>query len=831
MLLIEYKTLNNYLCKKIKHSPMKKIILFLSILTSITINSQVVVKGVAPTSIAGVNYNFEWADPAGGDWSSPDFNLPNTFVQDSLALVVDNSHEGDNPAYAIAHPLANEGCLTKDGEQYVQPSLEGKIAVVWRGSCQFGLKAALAENNGAVGIIIINHSGDPVGMAGGDSGTVIDIPVVMISTMDGQNLLSLMEGTSEPGDPSLVSVSPASAVAGQNLNVTITGENTNFDQNNGTSLSFTFEQGSSSVNSFEIINNTTILANITVPANAEEGLYDITTENASGEALTLTESFSVISSSTPASIVSISPSSASSGETLNVTITGENTNFDQASGTLVSFSFEQASSTIVNSYTIVDDLTLKANITVPENVSEGTYDISTNNSVDGILDLLDGFTVSNNTQVSNAVEMFMGNKQNSTSNDIGSSRDVANGPRYGSMPILMANNGYTFDLGLTVTNFGSDDNVPVLTQSVTGPSGDIYSDVLNLGVLSTGSTVDTLYQTYSGAEFEIGEYIIDYNLSIENETDQDPTDNLISTSFNVTENVLSLARTDESTGELISNSFPRSADVNSDYQTCIRLQDTYPYDSNSVISGLHFAIEKADSAVGSEYIEMKIFEWNDPFTSINGAWENVTFNDLDIVRQQDYICPNDSLNGKMVYVPFNVDDDTEDSNFWNSDLFDAPIHITPGQRYLVCLLTFNPDVAFGYDNAISYNSNFAYYDQPITALSIDGTWYSGWNGNDAPSIGIEFANIPLGISENKNIQGLLYPNPTNSEFKLNLSNVKGAATISVLDVSGKIVKQFNNRNIQQRSTYSISELNNGHYVVCVRLENGKTRNFNMVINK
>jgi hypothetical protein len=501
-----------------------------------------------------------------------------------------------------------------------------------------------------------------------------------------------------------------------------------------------------------------------------------------------------------------------------VTITGENTNFDQASGTLVSFSFEQASSSIVNSYTIVDDLTLKANITVPVNISEGTYDVSINNSADGILDLLDGFIISNNNQVSNAVEMFMGNKQNSTSNDIGSSRDVANGPKYGSIPVDMANNGYTFDLGLTVTNFGADDNVPVLTQSVTGPSGDIYSDVLNLGVVSTGSAVDTLYQTYSGAEFEIGEYIIDYNLSIENETDQDPTDNLISTSFNVTENVLSLARTDESTGNLVVNSYPRNAET--DYTSCIRLQDSYPFE-NTAIEGVHLSIEKADSSVGSEYIQVQIFEWNDPFTSLNGDWANVTFNDLGLVKEQDYICPDDSLNGSMVYVPFTNEDAT----------VNEPLRIENEQRYLVCVQTLNPDLGFGYDNAISYNSNFAYYDQPITALNIDGTWYSGWNGNDAPSFGLQINEDVTGIVEKNYIDGLLYPNPTNDEFKLNLSNVEGAATVSVLDISGKIVKQFNNRNIHKKSSYSIRELNNGHYVVCVRLENGKMKNFNMVINK
>ena len=54
------------------------------------------------------------------------------------------------------------------------------------GSCQFGYKASVAENNSAVAIIIINHSGT-CWNGGGDSGVVaVNIPVVMISATDGQ---------------------------------------------------------------------------------------------------------------------------------------------------------------------------------------------------------------------------------------------------------------------------------------------------------------------------------------------------------------------------------------------------------------------------------------------------------------------------------------------------------------------------------------------------------------------------------------------------------------------------------------------------------------------
>jgi hypothetical protein len=172
---------------------MKNFLLLILISFSQLINAQVSFEGVSPSSISGNSFVFEWAEPT-GTWSTtiPDFNLQNTFVQDTLELVVDNSLSGNNPAYTIPHPLASEGCFDANGGAHSQPSLAGKIAVVWRGTCQFSLKAALAENNGAVAIVIINHSGAPVGMAGGDSGLFINIPVVMISTTDGQLLLSEM---------------------------------------------------------------------------------------------------------------------------------------------------------------------------------------------------------------------------------------------------------------------------------------------------------------------------------------------------------------------------------------------------------------------------------------------------------------------------------------------------------------------------------------------------------------------------------------------------------------------------------------------------------------
>jgi hypothetical protein len=67
--------------------------------------------------------------------------------------------------------------------------IDGKIAVVYRGDCEFGLKSLNAQNAGAIGIIIINNiPGPPVGMAPGAVGANVNIPVVMITDIAGASL-------------------------------------------------------------------------------------------------------------------------------------------------------------------------------------------------------------------------------------------------------------------------------------------------------------------------------------------------------------------------------------------------------------------------------------------------------------------------------------------------------------------------------------------------------------------------------------------------------------------------------------------------------------------
>lgn len=89
-------------------------------------------------------------------------------------------------------------------------ALNGNIAVVYRGSCEFGAKALACQNAGATGVIIINNSNGNVNLFGGLVGNQVTIPVLKVTQNNGQVLRNLLKnggtvfmgaGTNAPVEP------------------------------------------------------------------------------------------------------------------------------------------------------------------------------------------------------------------------------------------------------------------------------------------------------------------------------------------------------------------------------------------------------------------------------------------------------------------------------------------------------------------------------------------------------------------------------------------------------------------------------------------------------
>ncbi|MHA7942235.1 T9SS type A sorting domain-containing protein [Formosa sp. 3Alg 14/1] len=84
---------------------------------------------------------------------------------------------------------ATEGCTALvNGSE-----INGKIALVYRGNCDFTEKVINAQNAGAKAVIVINNvDGSPISMGGEDLAGVINIPSVMITMDAGSKLVAEM---------------------------------------------------------------------------------------------------------------------------------------------------------------------------------------------------------------------------------------------------------------------------------------------------------------------------------------------------------------------------------------------------------------------------------------------------------------------------------------------------------------------------------------------------------------------------------------------------------------------------------------------------------------
>lgn len=74
----------------------------------------------------------------------------------------------------------------------ITADLTGKIAIISRGSCEFGRKALNAQNRGAIGVVLVTFDEVLVGMSPGAVGDSVTIPVIMVRNSLGSSLLNAL---------------------------------------------------------------------------------------------------------------------------------------------------------------------------------------------------------------------------------------------------------------------------------------------------------------------------------------------------------------------------------------------------------------------------------------------------------------------------------------------------------------------------------------------------------------------------------------------------------------------------------------------------------------
>ena len=138
-----------------------------------------------PANLSG-SYTFTDSFSADG-WGA---DLDTTAVTAPGAFAYDDGNYVD-PVNGAAGDSAVCGTVINTAQ------VDGKIAFLYRGACNFSLKAYQAQAAGAVGCVIVNNEpGNLINMLGGDSATAIHIPVIFISDADGAALKDSIEAGS-----------------------------------------------------------------------------------------------------------------------------------------------------------------------------------------------------------------------------------------------------------------------------------------------------------------------------------------------------------------------------------------------------------------------------------------------------------------------------------------------------------------------------------------------------------------------------------------------------------------------------------------------------------
>ena len=137
-------------------------------------------------------------------WDKPEnpFDLFTVNTPEELAGNYEVSPATDWAGQISIEPITGDVVLVDDGTTWgvegcdeLVNDLTGKIALISRGTCEFGMKSLNAENAGAIAVIIYNNVAGMVNMAAGAVGADVTIPSVFMGKLDGELLRDhLLEG-------------------------------------------------------------------------------------------------------------------------------------------------------------------------------------------------------------------------------------------------------------------------------------------------------------------------------------------------------------------------------------------------------------------------------------------------------------------------------------------------------------------------------------------------------------------------------------------------------------------------------------------------------------
>ena len=416
------------------------------------------------------------------------------------------------------------------------------------------------------------------------------------------------------------------------------------------------------------------------------------------------------------------------------------------------------------------------------------------------------------------VVAFIGNKENYYVNDIGTASKYIRVSENQAIPSVLAVNSTEFpvNLGLYVFNYGSAlQTGSTVNAEITYNGTSIYNETSNsfdfVAATPTEDSVWVDFPAFSSAAFSGGEYAITYTLT-PTVTDDYPTDNVITTKFVLTDDMISLARLDANGLPTIDQGSKPSTQTGS-FTTCIHFRNANA--SRVGAQGIYFGVLKnaVDGDVIGEEILVQGYQWNDQFVDINDA--AFGFTALDEKGSGSYT----------------FDADLQDTILYQA--FDTPFLLEDNARYLFCATTSATTIFMAYDTQTKYEQNQVLSLQPVGPIADAGTFSIGFTGDPVPAIGVKtFPAAEAGILETNTVEASVYPNPAKDQVIVSIKGYTGDAVMTVTDLAGKTVMNSTvSTDANGKVKVNTAELNNGMYMINLQMADGTVSKVNVVINK
>jgi hypothetical protein len=125
----------------------KHLLLILTLFITGFVSAQLAITVLPPSDYAGNYLDFGVTSDADGVWGVPDMEIPDNAIFGTFAVARDGSATADSTA---CETIVNTDEIT------------GKIAIVYRGDCNFDIKALNCQNAGAIGVLVVNRIGESI---------------------------------------------------------------------------------------------------------------------------------------------------------------------------------------------------------------------------------------------------------------------------------------------------------------------------------------------------------------------------------------------------------------------------------------------------------------------------------------------------------------------------------------------------------------------------------------------------------------------------------------------------------------------------------------------